>query len=473
MSTSGEVSSEDDDDELLMAASAWASAQDEESGANNEDNDDIPSPPKELEPINRKGGAVGSTDYVTSNKPVDVKIRGSYAPPQNNYSLHLKNVPFDASQGDIRFVFGEKGCNVTSVRLVYDCDQKTGERHFRGVAFVDLADEQSYKLGLDFHNKAFLGKGRRVNVRPTRTKSELSDIVRRTEEKVATLIARSKEVAQTKKRDRDDDTVPAGSGKSHKKQKRNKAKARESPTGLEKSHQAVTSAQNNTPEKMNNKEVAQTKKRGRRDDTSKLEVKDAGSGNSKKKQKSFKLQEVESPGRSKKSDQTAISPQSNVPENMMSSGKKSEKERCDTPNIEPPQSNHKDETTKTGSEETKDAKENVSGRRTSDSSRKHDAQTVASQNNDTIGASKGHNKKYGKGRAANGKHADSKNKNGARTAKSRGNRAKEKTKGTMRKGKKRSRSNDAQSPGNVADVKLTKKQRAKKAAVIRMMKLKG
>ena len=116
---------------------------------------------------------------------------------------------------------------------MYDRDQKTGEKHFRGVAFVDLADEKSYKRGLEFHNKPFLGSGRKVNVRPTRTKNELSEIVRKTEEKVATLIARSKENAQTKKRERgEDDSGTEGSSKnvqhegngrnSNKKRKKNK-----------------------------------------------------------------------------------------------------------------------------------------------------------------------------------------------------------------------------------------------------------
>jgi hypothetical protein len=366
---------------------------------------------------------------------------------------------------------------VTSVRLVYDRDQKTGERHFRGVAFVDLADEQSYKLGLEFHNKSFLGKGRRVNVRPTRTKSELSDIVRRTEEKVATLIARSKEVAQTKKRGRDDDTSrlevkDAGSDKSKKKQKRNKPKKKESPNGLKKSVQTVTSAQSNASEKMNNKEMAQTTKRGRHDDTSRLEVKDTRSGKSKKKQKNIEQQEIESPGGLKKSDQTAISPQSNIPKEMMNNGKKSETKQLFTPNAGLPQSNHIDETTK-GPERTKNVKAKFNGRKTAVANRNHDAPTAESQSNDTVGASKGHNKKYEKGMSGSGKRADSKNMNDVPTAKPRSNNAKDRTMGSMRKGKKRSRSNDAQSPGKVADVKLTKKQRAKKAAVIRMMKLKG
>jgi hypothetical protein len=216
MSSSSEES--DDDNELLTAASAWASSTAQDVDHDFVD-DDAPSSKK------RKTNEIG--DAAAKNIASDVTNRSSLS--QSIYSLHLKNVPYDASQGDVRFAFGEKGCNVTSVRLVYDRDQSTGERNFRGVVFIDFADEKSYNLGLkEFHNKSFLGKGRRISVRPTRTKSELSDIVRRTEEKVATLIARSKEVAQIK-RDHTDDTLKSDdknvqSGHVKKKQKRHKEK---------------------------------------------------------------------------------------------------------------------------------------------------------------------------------------------------------------------------------------------------------
>ncbi|KAL7525178.1 hypothetical protein ACHAXR_000893, partial [Thalassiosira sp. AJA248-18] len=226
-----EESDGDEDDELLMAASAWASTQNEDSQEVNDSA--VPASPKKSKSTKNKGSANLTTEqvksgssskYNTNSKPLHNTI------PQQKFSLHLTKVPYDASQGDIRFAFGEKGCHVTSVRLVYDRDQKTGEKHFRGVAFVDLADEKSFKRGLEFNHRAFLGKGRKVNVRPTRTKSELSEIVRRTEEKVANLIARSKE---SNKRERDDDNDgsknthhdkdnDSGSNKKRKKEKKRK-----------------------------------------------------------------------------------------------------------------------------------------------------------------------------------------------------------------------------------------------------------
>ncbi len=117
------------------------------------------------------------------------------------FSLHLTKIPYTTTQSIIRFAFLQKGCHVTSIRLVYDTNQSTGEKHFRGVAFVDLADETSFQKGLEFHQTAFLGGGRKVNVRVTRSKGELSEIVKRTEQKVADLIARSKEKKEKEKSD--------------------------------------------------------------------------------------------------------------------------------------------------------------------------------------------------------------------------------------------------------------------------------
>jgi len=216
----------DEDDELLMAASAWASTQNEEE--EDDGNNDFPRSKHNMEKDKGNEGSTGRLKTQGSARNAS-NANSSHNSGPKKYSLHLTRVPFEASQGDIRFAFGEKGCHVTSVRLVYDHNQKTGEKHFRGVAFVDLADEKSFERGLEFHNKPFLGKRRKVNVRPTRTKSELSEIVRKTEEKVANLIARSKESAQTKKRERDDDGPntrdEAGSSGSKSRKKNKKGKS--------------------------------------------------------------------------------------------------------------------------------------------------------------------------------------------------------------------------------------------------------
>ena len=220
----------DDDEDLLAAASLWA--QNEEDEKINQSEPPASAKNGKLSGDKESGDRLSGPSHSTTTKIT--KQHTTTSSVSQTYSLHLTKVPYAATQTDIRFAFGQKGCNITSIRLVYDRDQKTGEKHFRGVAFVDLADEKSYKRGLEFHNKPFLGSGRKVNVRPTRTKNELSEIVRKTEEKVATLIARSKENAQTKKRERGEDDSgterssknvqheSSGGKNSNKKRKKNK-----------------------------------------------------------------------------------------------------------------------------------------------------------------------------------------------------------------------------------------------------------
>ncbi|GAX20446.1 hypothetical protein FisN_22Hh012 [Fistulifera solaris] len=95
-------------------------------------------------------------------------------------SLHITQIPYECSELDIRSHFAAKGCAVRFVRMVYDETGGKGKQ-FRGVAFCDVADEQSYELALkEIHRSRLLG--RKINVRPTRTREELSNIVERTKE---------------------------------------------------------------------------------------------------------------------------------------------------------------------------------------------------------------------------------------------------------------------------------------------------
>ncbi|GAX11343.1 hypothetical protein FisN_22Lh012 [Fistulifera solaris] len=98
----------------------------------------------------------------------------------NKLSLHITQIPYECTELDIRSHFAAKGCAVCSVRMVYDEAGGKG-RQFRGVAFCDVADEQSYELALkEIHRSRLLG--RKINVRPTKTREELSNIVERTKE---------------------------------------------------------------------------------------------------------------------------------------------------------------------------------------------------------------------------------------------------------------------------------------------------
>ncbi|KAI2498111.1 hypothetical protein MHU86_16363 [Fragilaria crotonensis] len=108
---------------------------------------------------------------------------------KSTFSLHLTQLSFDTKEYDIRTLFEKSGCILTSVRKVYD--RSGSEKTFRGVAFVDVADKKSYDMALALDRRVLLG--RRINVRPTKTKEELADIVERTKELVAEKIRKEKE----------------------------------------------------------------------------------------------------------------------------------------------------------------------------------------------------------------------------------------------------------------------------------------
>ena len=105
------------------------------------------------------------------------------------FSIHLTQLSYDTKEYDIRTLFEKHGCVLTSVRKVYD--RSGSEKTFRGVAFVDVADKKSYDMALALDRRVLLG--RRINVRPTKTKEELANIVERTKELVAEKIRKEKE----------------------------------------------------------------------------------------------------------------------------------------------------------------------------------------------------------------------------------------------------------------------------------------
>ena len=144
---SGDESESDrDDDDLLAAAAEWAKQQNDSADPNEQEED------------------------IT-------------------YSLHLTQLSFDIKEYDIRTLFESNGCMVTSVRKVYD--RSGNDKTFRGVAFVDVSDKRSYEKALSL-DRRFL-HGRRINVRPTKTKEELADIVERTKNLVAEKIRKERE----------------------------------------------------------------------------------------------------------------------------------------------------------------------------------------------------------------------------------------------------------------------------------------
>ena len=158
--------SNEDEGALLAAAANWAEVE--------EDDTTTATPASESEsPQNKR-------------RPV-LPINNTSTTQQQTYSLHVTQLSYDATDYDIRDLFLTKGCLVTSVRLVYsERDPSTLIRKFKGVAFVDVADQASYDLATQLHRTYHLG--RRINVRPTLSRDELTRIAEATKEKVNTII---------------------------------------------------------------------------------------------------------------------------------------------------------------------------------------------------------------------------------------------------------------------------------------------
>ena len=180
----------DDEDELLAAAQAWA-------------ND------PERKEEERK------LDYY--NDDHDDKL----------YSLHVTQLSYEANEHGIRTIFAEAGCLISSIRLVYD--GIGAERTFRGVAFLDVCDEESYKKALALNRRMLLG--RRMNVRPTKSKDELIDIVARTKEIVAMKIQRQKDKQEAKENPDVDKKEMKSDRKERKKSDKRDKKKRKSENG--------------------------------------------------------------------------------------------------------------------------------------------------------------------------------------------------------------------------------------------------
>jgi RNA recognition motif-containing protein len=88
-------------------------------------------------------------------------------------SLHISQLPFDASKPKLAAHFEAHGCKISEdhgIRMVF---APNGD--FTGVAFLDVKDEKSMNDGLKLHRTRF--GGRLINVRPTKSKNELAEIV--------------------------------------------------------------------------------------------------------------------------------------------------------------------------------------------------------------------------------------------------------------------------------------------------------
>mmetsp|Transcript_103696 Transcript_103696/g.299935 ORF Transcript_103696/g.299935 Transcript_103696/m.299935 type:complete len:289 (+) Transcript_103696:179-1045(+) len=149
-------SDDDEEEELIAAAAAWANQTDNATEGADE---------------SKKTGSKKSSSTV------------SLESGNKKLSLHITQLPYDTNELDLRRLFAEQGCRITSIRLVFDHDEKGRKTVFRGVAFVDLLDNESYEKALAMNRKTSI-RGRKLNIRPTRSKEELADIVSRTKELV-------------------------------------------------------------------------------------------------------------------------------------------------------------------------------------------------------------------------------------------------------------------------------------------------
>jgi hypothetical protein len=214
--------SEDDEDLLFDMAQKWAESEQKRGGKISTKDDGLH--PRKEKLIASRNKSKHTKDEKTSPETKintgslhesESKQRitnGTSIHQKNEFSLHITNLPYNATKSEMMQVFLDKGCRVTSARMVFnyhtsrsrrDNDKKNGgfqnSNGFTGVAFVDFADKKSYMLGLDMDKMIWgqtpeqkpeqqYGRGwkrRRINIRPTKTKEELAQIVAQTKEKLA------------------------------------------------------------------------------------------------------------------------------------------------------------------------------------------------------------------------------------------------------------------------------------------------
>lgn len=104
-----------------------------------------------------------SQTFANSNR--DATEKGGYPvreqlplPTKPPYTVHLGNMSFDATEGDIQDFFRE--CSVTNVRIVED----KAERKPKGFGYAEFSSLEGIKKALTFNNTQFQGRNIRVSV---------------------------------------------------------------------------------------------------------------------------------------------------------------------------------------------------------------------------------------------------------------------------------------------------------------------
>mmetsp|Transcript_58097 Transcript_58097/g.131633 ORF Transcript_58097/g.131633 Transcript_58097/m.131633 type:complete len:256 (-) Transcript_58097:70-837(-) len=120
---------------------------------------------------NPKKKKTDKTDKKTEEK---IEVEAAAEVPKENTSLvlHLSQLAFDSTKPKVVAHFENHGCTVNStngIRFVFD-----SKGDFTGVAFLEVVNEKSSKNALKLHRSSF--GGRRINVRPYKSKEELASI---------------------------------------------------------------------------------------------------------------------------------------------------------------------------------------------------------------------------------------------------------------------------------------------------------
>ena len=181
----------EDDSFLMEAAEAWGRQFERESAetttATTETDTSEQHPSSTTTKLLRRGSkpkeAMATSSSHAPTTATDPNRSNKTTTTRKTFSLHITQLHFDATEWDVRRHFVEDGgCILTSVRLVYDRGLTPGSKQFRGVAFIDCADEASYQAALRLHHSQMLN--RCINVRPTLSKQQLVQVVQGTQEKV-------------------------------------------------------------------------------------------------------------------------------------------------------------------------------------------------------------------------------------------------------------------------------------------------
>lgn len=101
--------------------------------------------------------------------------RGGYSvreqlplPSKPPYTVHLGNMSFDATEGDVEDFFA--GCEVTNVRIVED----KMDRKPKGFGYAEFASLDGLKKALDLSGKQFQGRNIRISVAEPRKSNTLT-----------------------------------------------------------------------------------------------------------------------------------------------------------------------------------------------------------------------------------------------------------------------------------------------------------